>query len=139
MDATCFALHPGLLKAKQQAENRKHSQAPSDIGALYQVAVGTLQWFARTTHPEIAYSVGRCVTGSGDPSSIQAGEVIDLLQHCCQGQVRPRPLIGSSFSVEQEQQAINGVGELVLKFFGHLRDQTTLEEPMSKQHPSGNY
>jgi ATP/maltotriose-dependent transcriptional regulator MalT len=51
---------------------------------LYQMAVGTAQWLAGTTHPEIGYSATQCAKHCSAPTTEHVQQVINLLEHCQQ-------------------------------------------------------
>ncbi len=128
--ASCWSLYPEQrlnylsrsLKAKGDKARAGQELEPlaPDV-PLYRMAVGTLDWLARTIYPEIKYSVDQCAKHQAHPTAKHVNEVIALLRHC-QIAAHKRAGLGSTLStVKNEAQAIRAVGMHVLQ----LLDETT--------------
>jgi hypothetical protein len=111
----CWSLHPNKRMAHLAGRlAAREDEKALDI-PLYHVAVGTLQWLAGTTHPEIGYSVEQCYKCSRAPTTANVRDVIQLLTYC-QGDWAPRRVgLGALSSVQMEHQAISLVGLQVLR------------------------
>jgi hypothetical protein len=123
----CWVQFPELKAAylaKRQARKTSHTATPEEVRStardipLYQMAIGTAQWLAVTTHPEIGYSVAQCAKHCNAPTTQHVEEVINLLQHC-QGKVQSPILSGAA----NEGMAIALVGQLVLDLLRRLQDE----------------
>jgi hypothetical protein len=124
---SCWDQHPELkasFLARKSARQAAAAQGePSPVRStlardpsLYHVALGTVQWLARTTHPELEYSASLLGSRRGPPTEMDVAEVINILRHCQQtARAFKRTSANGPVSiVEREAGAINEVSDMVL-------------------------
>jgi hypothetical protein len=87
---------------------------------LYQMGVGTLEWLAKTTHPEIGYSITQCVKHCSAPTAKDTKELVSILS-CCQKGWHGGHLRCGRSTTELENQAIGAVADILHRLICHLQ------------------